>query len=107
MDLKLKGKKVLVTGSSRGIGLATALEFAREGSSVCFSSRNPNVQELKAMLESDAERHLFERCDFTSPHAVGRLREAVAKQWSSLDVLVCNVGSGRGSAEALPDWELF
>ena len=39
MDLHLAGKKVIVTGASKGIGLAVANEFAREGSSVSICAR--------------------------------------------------------------------
>jgi 3-oxoacyl-[acyl-carrier protein] reductase len=41
MDLKLKGKRALVTGASRGLGFATALGLASEGVRVAINSRNP------------------------------------------------------------------
>jgi len=40
MDLGLKGKQVFITGASRGIGLAVAKAFAREGAEVAIGARN-------------------------------------------------------------------
>ena len=40
MDLGLKGKRVIVTGGSRGIGRCCALALAREGARVCITARN-------------------------------------------------------------------
>ncbi|BEV01437.1 SDR family NAD(P)-dependent oxidoreductase [Novosphingobium olei] len=52
MDLGLKGKKVILTGGSRGIGRATVELFAAEGADVAFCSRNPEqVAETVAALE--------------------------------------------------------
>jgi 3-oxoacyl-[acyl-carrier protein] reductase len=40
MDLELKGKRVLITGASKGIGLACASHFIEEGAKVCIVSRS-------------------------------------------------------------------
>ena len=53
MDLELKEKKVLITGSSRGIGKALALRFLEEGSSVAITSRNePDLTLLEEFLKN-------------------------------------------------------
>ena len=53
MDLQLKGKRALVTGGSRGIGLACARQLAREGCAVMLAARDPEA--LKAAAASIAE----------------------------------------------------
>ena len=54
MDLELKGKNVLITGGSKGIGLACALAFAREGARVAISSRSrENLDRAVAGLKAE------------------------------------------------------
>ena len=51
MDLQLQGKHVLVTGGSRGIGLACAREFLREGCKVSIAGRDPQrLEQARAAL---------------------------------------------------------
>ena len=54
MDLELRGKKVLVTGASKGIGLACAQGFAAEGARVRIASRSE--PDLKAVLNARCVR---------------------------------------------------
>ena len=57
MDLKLTGKVALVTGSSRGIGLATAKAFAAEGCRVMLSARSTEqLQEAEKALRQPASK---------------------------------------------------
>ncbi len=46
MDLKLQGKRAIVTGASRGIGRCCALALAREGARVCVTARGRDVEDL-------------------------------------------------------------
>lgn len=54
MDLHLTGKRVLVTGASKGIGLAVAQAFQREGAQVAINSSNPeNLRKAGQTLQGD------------------------------------------------------
>lgn len=110
MDLELAGKRVLVTGSSRGIGLAIARGFLLEGASVVLNSRNSSdLDELTNRLSEEfgAERVAGAVCDFSSAAKANELRDFVEKRWSGLDVLVANVGSGKSVSDPIPDDEHF
>jgi 3-oxoacyl-[acyl-carrier protein] reductase len=91
----LEGKHALVTGASRGIGLAMAETFARHGCNVAVTARNE--QELRAVAGQIADRFgvraLGAACDISRLEEVQDLFRRV-RAWSSggLDVLVCNAG---------------
>jgi len=109
MELGLKGKVVLVTGASRGIGRAIALAFAEEGSRLALASRTPETlatvaREVEA-LGADA-RHWV--TDVTAPSQVESLVENVYREWSRIDILVNNAGGGLAKpfeATSDEDWE--
>ena len=96
MDLKLKDKKVLVTGASKGIGYATALAFAREGAAPVLVSRSEEA------LQSAAERIRQETsvsvtiqvADLTSDGAC----EELYRKFQDVDVLVNNAGAVPGGS---------
>ncbi|GAB2607896.1 3-oxoacyl-ACP reductase [Paractinoplanes abujensis] len=85
MDLGLAGKNVLVTGASRGIGLAVTQALAAEGASVTAVSKGGSA-ELKAL--EDTGRVVSVLADLTDP-------EAVVAAAAQADVLVNNVGAVR------------
>lgn len=109
MELGLKGKVVLVTGASRGIGRAIALAFAGEGCRLALASRTPEalaavVEEVKTL---GAEGHHWVT-DVADAAQVETLVENVWRAWGEIDVLVNNVGEGYPKAfEAVSDeeWE--
>jgi 3-oxoacyl-[acyl-carrier protein] reductase len=92
VDLGLKGKTALVTGSSKGIGRAIARELAFEGAQVVACARDKaNLEELKRELDDLSQAHIF-ACDLAD-----RLqREALVKDLGTrklrVDILVHNVG---------------
>lgn len=92
MDLELTGKTVLVTGSSRGIGLAIAAAMHAEGCRVAMNGRNPNrLAQATASLPGTVAV-----CgDVTLPDGARRVVSRAESALGGLDLLVCNVGSGR------------
>jgi len=95
MDLGLKGKFALVTGGSHGIGLATAIELAREGCHVAICSRNPARRaDAKARLEAFGTRILALECDVLQPGQIERCFGQVIESFGTLHILVNNVGGG-------------
>ncbi|MBV8580490.1 MAG: SDR family oxidoreductase [Candidatus Eremiobacteraeota bacterium] len=87
----LQGKVAIVTGSTRGIGLAIATRLAQHGARVVISSRDPEAcARVAAELNADGERaigvaaHVGKKDDLE--HLVARTAEA----WGGVDILVCN-----------------
>ena len=91
----LKGRGVLVTGASSGIGAAVAKGFARVGAKVAIHY-NSKQREAKAVLAditaSGGEAHLIQG-DLENPAEGRRIVEAAAKVLGRLDILVNNAGS--------------
>jgi len=92
--MKLKNKVALITGSSRGIGKATALLFAKEGAKIvvnCSKSEKEAgkvVDEIKK-LGSDA---ICIKCDISDEKQVKKMVEQTIKQFGKIDILVNNAG---------------
>lgn len=94
MDLQLAGKRVLVTGASKGIGLAIVRAFRAEGASVTAVSR-------RSTPELEATGATFVAADLSETDGPQRMVEAVLAADPRLDVLVNNAGGGD-----LPDGSL-
>jgi NAD(P)-dependent dehydrogenase (short-subunit alcohol dehydrogenase family) len=102
MDLRLRGKVALVTGSSRGIGLATAKVFAAEGCRVMLSARSTEqLRETEEALRATGAEVAAHAADVGSPDDAARLIEvpprpmAASTSWSTMSAVV-------GVARALP-----
>lgn len=109
--LALKGKVALVTGGSRGIGRAIALELARRGADVAFNYLR-NHEAARASEEAISGlgvRCLRVRAHLGDPEAIDDLFRHVKAEFGRLDILVNNAASGvmRSAAELEPkhwDW---
>jgi 3-oxoacyl-[acyl-carrier protein] reductase len=92
MKLELTDRVALVTGASRGIGLAIAMTLAAEGAKVALAARGADA--LNAARAAVGGRNSIHLADVTDPTNAAALIQDVEKQWGRLDILVCNVGSG-------------
>jgi 3-oxoacyl-[acyl-carrier protein] reductase len=105
MNLDLKGKSVLVTGGSRGIGLAIALGFAEEGANVAVCARDKAaLAEAEAKLKAKGVKAKAVSVDlFTAAGCTGAVQTAV-DAFGGLDVLVNNASTAiSGNIETLDD----
>jgi len=95
MELTLKGKRAVVTGGSRGIGRAIALELAREGATICitYSNNDEAAKETLDMLhEAGASSSIMLKGDVAD---AGFAKEAAAKvkeAFGGVEILVNNAG---------------
>lgn len=97
MHIDLSGKRVIVTGASRGIGLAIARAFAAEGARVAICARSREAIEVTgAELARQAQAVIARAVDVTDSAGVKAFVEEAAASWGGIDVLVNNAGQGRG-----------
>lgn len=91
-------KKVLVTGSTRGIGKAVAEKFHSEGWEVCINGRNQHqVAELVRNLNNVTDLSAIGiDSDLNSVERIESTYDFISKQWGSLDCIIFNIGSGGG-----------
>ncbi len=97
MDMRLKDKVVLVTGSSRGIGLAAARGFAAEGCRVMLSARSSDaLTAAEAALRAGGAAVASVAGDVTKPDGAAAVIAATVAAFGGIDILVNNVGGGGG-----------
>ncbi len=91
MDLRLAGKRALITGASQGIGRAIAITLAEEGCDLVLVSRDPNALRAAADLARDRRQTAVQ----TIPADLSRQSEVerVAAEAGSIDILVNNAGA--------------
>lgn len=97
MDLGLRNKVAIVTGSSRGLGRATAIGLAAEGCRVCITARGADaLRETEREIVSNGGEVLAVAADVTLAEDVRRLVASVETAFGGVDILVNNVGGSRG-----------
>lgn len=97
MSSLLKDKTAIITGASKGIGLAIAQLFAEEGANVVLTARNANElnQVVKAINEkSHQEQAIGVVADVAEKDSVDKVFSAAIKAFNQIDILVNNAGMG-------------
>lgn len=90
----LKGKNVIVTGATRGIGKEIALTLAQNGANIAINYRNYNdeiVELINALKEFGADV-LAIKCDVSKSNEVENFVSEIKNHFSSIDILVNNAG---------------
>jgi len=91
----LKGKTAIVTGASRGIGRAIALNLARNGARVVLAARTePDLEAVCREIESVGGEATVVRTDMSSEHEIKRLVKSAVERFGGLDIVVSNAGLG-------------
>ncbi len=104
MDLGLQGKKVILTGGSRGIGRAALEIFAEEGCDVAFFSRNPEqVEEAVKSLSRHGGKVIGEPLDMTNHDAYTAWLASAAERLGGCDIFV--PGASASGSGATGDWQ--
>jgi len=110
MDLQLKDKRVLVTGSSGGIGQAIAIALAREGARVAvqYRSNEDGARETLAQIGEDTDTRLLQG-DISDADTVAQWFEKIDEAWGGIDILINNAGIDGERQEVatstIEDWE--
>ena len=95
MDLQLEGKRALVTGGSRGIGKAIALELAQEGCDITIAARDPQrLADAAAQIAAETGRPITSlTVEMTDDDSVRAMVASAAEAMGGLDILVNNAAS--------------
>jgi len=103
--LRLAGQTALVTGATRGIGLAIARGLAEQGCNLILTGRDEKkLDEMRRQFRSKKMRILAQACDVRDPHSVDALFRAARGEFKRLDILINNAGIGHANlpVEKLP-----
>lgn len=105
--IPLRGKRVLITGSSSGIGEAGAEQFAATGAEVILVARRANLLDaVAARISAHGGTATAIACDLSEFDAVDALCDTVEQRFGGVDILVNNAGRSirRSLAESLDRW---
>src|SRR5262249_7501192 len=105
MKLEIDGRVALVSGASRGIGLAIARALAAEGARMALAARG--LAGLEAATKEINGESSVHAADVTDPAAAATLARDVEQRWGRVDILICNAGSGASvppGTETAAEW---
>lgn len=98
--MKLQNQVAVVTGAARGVGLAVAEAFVREGASVLLADLDGNaVHEAAARIGAAPRRAISIAADVSSKADCATMMQAAADQLGPVDIVVCNAGIVRKAAD--------
>jgi len=107
MDIRLDGKSAVVTGGSKGLGLAIAEEYAASGADVAILARDPGtLAEAKAKIQGRAAGRKVAAisCDVSRAADIRKAYDQTMSEFGKVDIFVNNAGqSTRGPSETLTD----
>jgi len=99
LNQNLQGKTAVVTGGSRGIGLAITRELAREGCRVAIAGRDPQALEAAISdLRKDSLSVSAKRCDISDQDQVHEFFHAIRERFGLVDFLINNAGAAHALA---------
>jgi 3-oxoacyl-[acyl-carrier protein] reductase len=100
MEVRLDGRTAIITGGSKGLGLAMAKEFAASGANVAILARNPDsLAEAQAIASNGASGKVATfQCDVSKADDISKTFEAVTRTFEHVDILINNAGISRAMA---------
>jgi glucose 1-dehydrogenase len=106
----MKGKTVVVTGASSGIGKAIALAFAKQGANVIVNYRSSEKEafEVAEQIIKDGGNAIAIQADVSNEDEVLDLFKSVIEKFNTIDVLICNAGIQKDnsfSEMSLKEWQ--
>jgi NAD(P)-dependent dehydrogenase (short-subunit alcohol dehydrogenase family) len=106
MDIRLDGRSAVITGGSKGLGLAMAERFAASGADVAILARDPaTLADAKAVIQKGAKGKVAAiSCDVSRMAPIQAAYDQVMREFGKIDIFVNNAGqSTRGPSETITD----
>jgi len=106
MDIRLNGRSAVITGGSKGLGLAMAERFAASGADVAIVARNPEtLAEAKKKIQAGAKGKVAAiSADVSKAGEIRRAYDQIMSEFGKIDIYVNNAGQSiRGPSEQLTD----
>ena len=106
MDIRLDGRSAVITGGSKGLGLAMAEKFASSGADVAMLARSPEtLAEAKQKIAANAKGKIAAvGCDVSKATDVRKAFDQIMSEFGKIDIFVNNAGqSTRGPSETITD----